>query len=302
MDGITPRPLVVEKYVSAAYPSLENILAEFVEKHSGQAEAACFGIAGPIIDGVVETTNLPWRIEAASVAKLLNVECAHLINDLEANAFGMGALAPEDFAVLHEGVCDRDGNAAIISAGTGLGEAGFSFDGKKHRPYASEGGHCDFAPRTEKDVELWRWLRERKGHVSWESVLSGPGMVNIYQFLGGSTDRSGAAISSAGLDGSDALCVAALDMFVAFYGAEAGNLAMKMKSTYGMFIGGGIAPRILSKLQSPIFLDAFFDKGSMRDLVEAMPIRVSLNDGAALLGAALCAALRTGTVDHPFLS
>jgi glucokinase len=223
-----------------------------------------------------------------------------LLNDLEANAWGVFTLSDADLAVLSRGAPATDGNAAIISAGTGLGEAGYHWDGAVLRPFASEGGHSDFAPHDELTIDLFRWLHGRYGHVSWERVVSGPGLVNIFNFLRDvgkgavptaladaiASGDPAPAIADAALDGSSELAVAALDLFVSLYGAEAGNLALKMKASRGLWVGGGIAPKILARLQRPGFLEAFHDKGRFRAFLEAVPVRVILNDATALRGAA----------------
>jgi glucokinase len=294
------RPVARERYPSRNYAGLAEIVQAFTSVNQQELDAACFGIAGPVREGRVETPNLPWVIEAATLAAQLGLPRVTLLNDLEANAWGVFTLGDDDFATLSAGVPAADGNAAIISAGTGLGEAGYHWDGMGLRPFASEGGHADFAPHDELTVELYRWLHRRYGHVSWERVVSGPGLVNIYKFLRDVkhitepsllTDaiRSGdpaAAISKAALDESSPLAVAALDLFVALYGAEAGNLALKLKATRGVWLGGGIAPKILARLTRPGFLEAFRDKGRFHAFMEAIPVRVILNDETALRGAA----------------
>ena len=262
--------------------------------------------------GEVITPNLPWHIRATSLAAELGLGHVALINDLEANAYGAAALPESDFETLQKGEADPHGNAGIISAGTGLGQAGFYFDGARLRPFASEGGHVDFAAQSDLEIELLRFLREKFGHVSYERVLSGPGLVNIFEFLR-ATDRgaepaeltaelaaglSAGAIAAAGLAGTSSRAVQALDLFVTLYGAEAGNLALKMKATRGVLIGGGIAPKLISKLREPRFLAAFLDKGRMLPLLKRIPVRVILNDQCALLGAALYGALETGLVKN----
>jgi glucokinase len=225
-----------------------------------------------------------------------------LVNDLEANAYGIAMLELKDFVVLNQGAADASGNAAIVSAGTGLGEAGLFWDGKQHRPFACEGGHTDLAPRNELEVELLRFLLGKFSRVSYERAVSGPGLVNIYNFLRDSgrgqespdmveamrQQNPAAVISKAALDGTCALSVQALDLFVSLYGAEAGNLALKIMSTGGLFVGGGIAPKILPKLTGPLFMEAFTTKGRMSPLLKAMPVRVIMNEKTALLGAARC--------------
>jgi len=294
------RAVAEEHYPSRNYPGLSEIVRTFTVGHPQPIEEACFGIAGPVREGRVETPNLPWVVEATALATQLALPRVNLLNDLEANAWGVFTLRDDDWETLAHGTPARDGNAAIISAGTGLGEAGYLGDGASLHPFASEGGHADFAPHDDLTIELFRWLHRRHGHVSWERVVSGPGLVNIFTFmrevkhgevsaqLAGAM-REGdpaAAISSAALDESSLLAVSALDLFVALYGSEAGNLALKMKATRGVWIGGGIAPKILPRLKRPGFLEAFHDKGRFRAFLEAIPVRVILNDKTALRGAA----------------
>jgi glucokinase len=246
-------------------------------------------------------------VDAGHLAHELGVKTVDLLNDLEANAYGIAALEANDFVVLNHGAPNASGNAAVIAAGTGLGEAGLYWDGTQHHPFACEGGHADFAPQNELQVELLLYLRKKFGHVSWERVVSGPGLHNIYGFLR-DTGRGeepawlveamrqkdpSAVISQAGLEGRSALCAQALDLFVLLYGAEAGNLALKIMATTGVFVGGGIAPKIIRKLQGPAFMEAFAAKGRFKWLLETIPVRVILNDKTALLGAARYAALQT---------
>lgn len=277
--------LASERYASRDHPGLLPIVRAFRAGHGGSLDRASFGIAGPIRDQRVETPNLPWVIEGAALARELSLPRVALLNDLEANAWGVGTLGAGDTLLLAAGAPTEEGNAAVIAAGTGLGEAGLFGEAAALRPFASEGGHADFAPRDPLTIELYRWLAARYGHVSWERVVSGPGLVNIFTFLGGRLDDA-AAISKAALDGSDEVASRALDLFVTLYGAEAGNLALKMKATRGVWVGGGIAPRILPRLTGPGFLDAFRDKGRFRAFLEAVPVRVILNDRTALRGAA----------------
>jgi glucokinase len=305
---------VLESFPSREHGSLDEIVREFVGRRGLSVQHACFGIAGPVKHGRTETTNLPWVVEASTLAQELGIATAWLINDLEANAYGIAALQPEDFLVLHAGAPDAEGNAAIIAAGTGLGEAGLYWDGERHHPFACEGGHADFAPTDDLETELLAWLRKQWEHVSWERVVSGPGLHNIYTFL---RDRAGgpagaapppsstpapseppdspAAIAQAALAGTCPLCVEALDLCVRLYGAEAGNLALKVMATGGLYVGGGIAPKIRAKMEDGTFVKAFLAKGRMRPLLEGMPVRVILNDKTALLGAARCALIRSGS-------
>jgi glucokinase len=293
-------PVVEEVKRSGDYRTLEAAVLEFTGKHTYAVSHACFGIAGPVSNRRVQTPNLPWHIDAEVLESALGINKVFLINDLEANAHGLIQLTERDFAVLAPGVLGAVGNAAVISAGTGLGEAGLYWDGVSHHPFAGEGGHADFAPANELQVELWSYLRKKfSGHVSWERVLSGPGQFNIYQFLrdtGKGQEEAwlqeeikagdpSAAISRNGLSGKSPLCEQAVNLFVDIYGAAAGNAALKFLALGGIFIGGGIAPKILPKLKDPRFIRAFYDKGRLHTLLERIPVKVVLNDKTALLGA-----------------
>ncbi len=290
-------------FPSAAHASLEEILARFLEDQSRpRIETACFGVAGPVIGGRVTTTNLPWKLDEDNLARATGARRAKLLNDLEAMAYGMLGLGEDDRAILHRGAeTRRTANAAVISAGTGLGQALLVWDGKRHLPIASEGGHVDFAPRTEQEMELLRFLRaELGGHVSYEQLLSGRGLHNIYRFLrtaGGEaephwlaermgTEDPGAVIGEVGLAGSDPRCVESLDLFASIYGAQAGNLTLTAMALGGLFIGGGIAPRLLPVLQRGGFMRAFTDKGRFSTLLERVEVSVALNPRMPLLGAA----------------
>jgi glucokinase len=292
-------------FPSPSFSSLDDIITEFFARHPGvQPQAAAFGVAGPVAQGVSRITNLPWVISAEVLAQQLGLQTVQLLNDLEALAWGIDTLPVEDLVGLQTGTADAAGNRAVIAAGTGLGEAGLCFDGKLHIPFATEGGHTDFAPTTERDWRFYGFLQDRFGHVSWERVVSGAGLINLFEFLlqeSGTAapawfedpaQDSAACITRDALSGADALCVEALDWFTRLYGAEAGNLALKMKATGGLYLGGGIAPKILPALQDGRFLAAFLDKGRMRRLVEAMPVRVICNEQVSLQGLARVAALR----------
>ncbi len=290
---------------SRDYARIEDLVREFLAGSPPQKlERACFGVAGPVRNGRAHTTNLPWDVEANQLARELNIKNVFLINDLEANGYGLAELTPEDFFSLNEGDRGAVGNAAIISAGTGLGEAGMFWDGHRHHPFACEGGHGNFAPLTKLDAELLFWICDQFGHASWERVLSGMGLHSLYEFLR-ATGRGeepasvteaiakgdpGVAISQAAMNGTSSRCAQALDLFVTYYGSEAGNLALKLMATGGLYIGGGIAPKILPWLRRGDFMTAFLSKGRMRPLLEAMPVRVILNPKTALLGAAHYAA------------
>jgi len=296
--------LTKARFPSREAGSLEEIVGLFVAEHGLRAERACFGIAGPIREGRVRTPNPPWSVAADELARTLGLPEVRLINDLAANAYGIDLLRPEDFAVLNQGVADPAGTIAVVSAGTGLGEAFAYWDGTVHRPLPSEGGHADFAPRNELEAELLLYLRAEHGRVSTERVVSGPGLRNIYRFLHDARHRPetpavaeemrvgdpSAAITRAALAGDCPLCGEALDLFVSIYGAEAGNVALRVLSTGGVYLGGGIAPKIVERLKGPGFMQAFSAKGRLSPLLESIPVRVILNDQAALLGAGRCAA------------
>ncbi|AGY59122.1 glucokinase [Gloeobacter kilaueensis] len=299
--------LAEQSFLTHAYAGLEEIVALFLDRQGHKkVDQASFGVAGPVIDGQVHATNLPWLIEASTLQSALDLMDVGLINDLEANAYGIALLRPSDLVVVNAGVPGATGNAAIISAGTGLGEAGLYWDGHRHRPFATEGGHTDFAPAGELQVELLQYLTAEYGRVSWERVLSGPGLYNLYRFLRdtGRGKESAATqqqlrqaedlpsvIGRSALSGNDPLSEQALDLFVALYGAEAGNLALKIMARGGLYVGGGIAPKIVAKLRTPAFLQAFVAKGRLQPLLEAMPLSIILNDRTALLGAARYALL-----------
>jgi len=300
----TAAPLTLQraaKYSSSAADGLDQLIAEFLEDERDPVDFACFGLPGPVRGQRVKLINLPWEVDADALSARFGFRAAFLINDLVANAYGIGELDPRDFAILHGGEPGASGNMAVISPGTGLGEAGIFWDGHKHLPFACEGGHCDFAPRTELETELLRHLLAPYGHVSFERVLSGSmGLPNIYRFLRDTgrtaetpdvaalleTQDPGTVITRAAMDGSCPLCLQTMELFASILGAEAGNLALKTMATGGVFIGGGIAAKILPLLQRPALLEAFFAKGRFGDFMRKIPLRVILNDRAALLGAA----------------
>jgi len=295
--------LAEETFPSREEPSLESALRKFLANPLHPITRACLGVAGPVLDGRCEATNLPWVIDSKQIALQLNLPQVGLINDWEAGAYGIAALEAKDFEVLNPGIHDAQGNRAIISAGTGLGEVGLFWDDREHRPFASEGGHADFAPRNHVEMDLLDYLLKRHARVSVERLVSGPGLFNIYQFLK-DTGRGEEppwlvdqmrqkdppiVITENALAGKSSLCTQALDLFISLYGAEAGNLALKIMATGGVYLGGGIAPKIISKLRDPVFMNAFTAKGRMRPVLQAIPVRVILNPKVALLGAARCA-------------
>lgn len=296
---------VSEDFASARFEGLEEVVVPFLERAGGECSAACFGVAGPVRGRTVKITNLPWAIDADRLEDATGIPSVSLVNDLVATGWGIELLSQEDFVVLSEGEELAGGNRALVAPGTGLGQGAMVWDGRRYLPFASEGGHCDFAPSEPIEIELLRWLQGRFGHVSWERVVSGHGLVNIVLFLyarrGEETPRwltedsgegqAGAAITRSARADPDGLCAEALRLFVRLLGAETGNVALKVLATGGIYLGGGIAPKIRRELETPAFLDALRAKGRMRSLVEAMPVKLILDDRTALLGAARCAAL-----------
>lgn len=293
-------------FPSKKYSGLVPILDEFSVRNNKSIDAACFGVAGPVVDGHVKTTNLPWVIDSQVLRQALRVDTVYLLNDLEAAAYGVFTLDNEEFYTLNEGTMHSTGNKALIAAGTGLGQAILYDDGRHFHALPSEGGHADFAPRTELEIDLLRYLLARFGHVSYERILSGPGLFNIYRFLKESRgmaeppllaerfaagDDPAAVISTAALAKEAEICCTALDLFVSIYGAEAGNMALRFKSVRGLYVGGGIAPKILDKLKDGTFMRSFIDKGRYTELLAAMPVQVVLNPQAGLRGAGYYAAV-----------
>ncbi|MCW8821797.1 MAG: glucokinase [Sulfurovum sp.] len=293
---------VQQQFASREFSSLTEVIMAFEKQTSmAQVNAACFGIAGPIIDGRCRTTNLPWDISTVDLQKHLHIDKVRLMNDLEATAYGMLYLPENEFVDLNPTGRILDGNRAIIAAGTGLGEAMLYYDGTDYHPIGSEGGHSDFAPVTRQQDELLKWMRNRyPGHVSYERILSGPGIYTLYEFLYESgfaaqpvsmmhipegKDRS-AMVSECALTERDPLCLEALRMFAEIYGAEAGNLALKSMSLGGVYIGGGIAPKILEVLTNNHFMNGFASKGRFEEMLRGMQVKISLNTETALLGAA----------------
>ena len=302
--GTQLQTLAEHSYPSQEYAALEDVIDAFLETHDYRPDAACFGVAGPVRDAESRITNLPWHISAAAIASRFRLRRTSLLNDLEATAWGIRALGAQDFHILNPGSAHAAGNAAVIAAGTGLGEAGLCRAGVELVPFGTEGGHTDFSPGNELEIELLRYLKANHTHVSWERVVSGPGLVALHAFLCRhhaepapgwlqqemQSGDPAATITRAAQSARDALCVAALDWFVHLYGVEAGNLALKTMATGGFYIGGGIAPKILPQLARGGFMAAFCAKGRMRPLLEQMPVRVILNDRTALFGPALVAA------------
>jgi glucokinase len=291
-------------FPSRQYRTLDEIVANLLATSGMKPTVACLGIAGPVRYGRVETSNLPWVVEEGKLAAETGIPRVHLLNDLEANAWGIEVLQDGDLVSLNHVKADPAGNRVVVSAGTGLGEAGLYWDGKRHLVFASEGGHTDFAPRNDLEIDLLLYLRKRFGRVSYERIISGPGLVNVYNFLrdsGHGTEPAwlaeemsksdpAAVISTNAAAAKCPLCEHAVDIFVSVYGAEAGNMALKVMAAGGVFLGGGIAPRMISKFCGPLFLQSFLAKGRMQALLETIPVYVIANPKTALLGAARCAA------------
>jgi len=294
--------LVVEKtYMSQEHSSLSEIIAAFIKAEGIAAHSACFGVAGPVRRGRSKISNLPWVIDSRDLAKQLKLDSVGMINDLEAYAYGIDGLDSKDFVTLNAGSEDAEGNRAVISARTGLGVAGLYWDGYRHHPFACEGGHSDFAPRNALEMELLAYLQKKYGRISYERLLSGPGIKNIYDFLRDAhkaeepqwlKDQIAAApdppavISQLAQEGKSAICDQTLSIFVSIYGAETGNCALNFLSTGGIFIGGSVAAKNVPKMKDPIFMESFLDKGRMVDLLKEIPVTIVLNDDSGIIGAA----------------
>ena len=295
-----------ERFPAREYSGLEAIVKEFLG--ADEVTAACFGVPGPVRDGRLRLTNLPWTLDSRELTISLSIPHVFLINDLEANGYGVAELTSDQIHTLSEGDTSQIGNRALIAAGTGLGEGLLIWNGHTHVPFPSEGGHADYSPRNEDEIDLLRFLKQKyNGRISWERVVSGMGMTNIYEFLrevrgmeepawlaaeiAAAADPN-SVITETGLAAKAEICERTLDMFVSAYGAEAGNLALKVLSVGGLYIGGGIGPRIIEKLKDGTFLKAFTDKGRLSQLLINMPVRVILESRAAVLGAAAYAEAR----------
>jgi|AP95_1055475.scaffolds.fasta_scaffold25897_2 glucokinase len=288
------------RFPTARYSGVSELLLSFIETSGHRPERVVVGVPGPVRHPPVRPVNLPWTIDPVEIGERLGIADVRLLNDLEATAYGTLVLPPDDLVELNRGIPDDEGNIAVIAAGTGLGEGGLCWTGERFVAIPSEGGHASFAPGTGLESELWTYLFSRFGHVSWERVVSGPGLVHIYDFfkstgrgqepawlgreLASGQDRPG-VISRAAIRG-DELASLALELFVSLYGAEAGNLALKLMSTGGVFVGGGIAPKIADKLRLGSFMKGFTEKGRVADILEALPVHIILNDKTGLLGAA----------------
>lgn len=300
-EGSRLECVVQKTYASQEHSGLAQVLVQFIRSEGIPVHSACFGVAGPVRGGQSKISNLPWTINCRELAEQLKLDSVGLLNDLEAYAYGIDALESKDFVSLSGGSEDAEGNRAVISAKTGLGMAGLYWDGFRHHPFACEGGHADFAPRTELHAELLTYLQKRFGHVSCERVLSGPGIRSIYEFLRdthkaeeppalreriASVRDASALIAQLALEGKSPLCEQTMDIFVGILGAETGNCALRYMTTGGIFIAGVIAAKNVEKLKQPVFLQAFLDKGRMASLLKDMPVKVILNDDCGLIGSA----------------
>ena len=296
-----PAPVAIRAYPTIEYRSFTEILDAFARDvpHNGAVDAFVSGVAGPVVGNVARLTNIEWDVSTAEMAASAGTQRVYLLNDLEAMANSAELLADDEYVTLQQGIPRKDGNAAVIAAGTGLGEAFLHRIGGRLVPMPSEGGHSDFAARTDREIELLRMLRKDYGRAEVEHVLSGPGLLNLHRFThqgrrctpleGVTPDMGPAAISQAALASNCEACVEALDMFVTAYGAEAGNLALRGVATAGLYVGGGMAPKILPALSSGAFMKAFRAKGTMTELASRIPVKVILNTEAGLLGAAVYA-------------
>ncbi len=296
-------PVIETDFPSRQFPDFITIVRRFLKDVKAKIDAACFGVAGPVIKSAAKITNLPWLIDQEELGRELNLSFVRLLNDLEAIAYAVPLLEPSDLHILNEGRPVSEGSMAVIAPGTGLGEAFLTWAGTRYRGHSSEGGHADFAPRDDMETELLIHLKERLGHVSYESVCSGPGILNIYCFLrekcyaeeprwlserlAEKTDPVPIIVECA-LDPirNCSLCVKTINLFVSILGAEAGNLALKVMATNGVYLGGGIPRRIVPLLENGRFMKSFRYKGRMSDLVSQIPVSVILNPLIALLGAA----------------
>lgn len=302
-----PHDLLFEKtFPSAEFSSLDAIIEEFLKDNDLVIDKAVFGVAGPVVNGQVKTTNLPWFIEEIRLKENFHFSSARLMNDLEVIAYAVPHLESGELQTLNDGTSVSDGNIAVVAPGTGLGEAFLTWDGVRYHVHASEGGHVDFAPKNPLEMELLSYLNGWFDHVSYERVCSGPGISNIYAYMtqGGygyepswfterleETEDPTPVIVNAALDKelSCELCVRTLDEFVSILGAEAGNLALKVFATRGVYLGGGIPPRILPFLKKEIFMKSFRDKGRYSDFMDKIPVHVIMDANVALFGAACCA-------------
>jgi glucokinase len=287
-------------YQSGSFSSVHQILKQFLKENPGHSPSKIsLGVAGPVFEGRVTVTNVPWHLDANEIAEATGISQVVLLNDLEATAYGVAGLEESDLFVLHEGDPEIGGNISILAPGTGLGEAGLFWDGQSHHPFATEGGHCDFSCRTESDLELHDYMLKKYEVVSWESIIAGPAIFSIFEFLREVKKRSvseaiedklksadpSAVISEAAIEETDPVCVEAMRIFVRNLARECCNLILKMKATGGLLLAGGIPPKILPLLRDSWFYDNLLDCDRMQDLVKKVPIKIILNDKAPMIGA-----------------
>jgi glucokinase len=297
-------PLNEKSYPTKKYKSFLEMAKDFQTTTMPGINGICLGVAGPVTQGKAYGTNFPWVIDREEISRELHIRHVSLINDMEANAYGLAALQENDFEKLKYG-SKIPGNAALISPGTGLGEAGMFWDGSHYHPFACEGGHCDFSPRNETDIKILRHLHQKYGHVSWERLVSGPGILDLYSFNRAESrdtepqwlkDRMAqgdpsAVITETALVGEDPVCMATLELFIRFLAIESAQLALKFKATGGIYIGGGILPKIIQGMKREVFYNNFVQSGRLNSLLEMIPVKVILNEKTALLGAAFYGAM-----------
>jgi glucokinase len=300
-------------YHSGSFPSVSKILQQFLQENPDyKPEKICLGVAGPVFEGRVTVTNLPWHVDANEIAAATGINQVILLNDLEATAYGVAGLEEKDFSVLHAGDPEEGGNISILAPGTGLGEAGLFWDGQFHHPFATEGGHCDFSCRNAVDLELHDYMLKKYKVVSWESIIAGPGIYSIFQFLCEIKKRTvsvamqdkiknsdpSAVISQAAIEETDPVSMEAMRIFVRNLARECCNLILKMKSTGGLLLAGGVPPKILSLLSDVYFYENLLDCDRMQDLVKKVPVKVILNDKAPMIGAGWYGSYSSKTMVH----
>ncbi len=297
-------PIKNQRYATTDHQSFVEAIRNFHDDQTSKIDCACLGVAGTVEGDLVQGVNFAWEIDAKKLESDLTIKTVSLINDLQANAYGLSALGNSDFEMITMGE-KIEGDAVVISPGTGLGEAGMFWDGKYYHPYATEGGHCNFAPTDELDVELWKFLKKKFDHVSWERLVSGQGIINMYQFLRSyhsetepdwlteqlKTDYSAKVISAAAIEKKDPVCIETIKLFFKYLAIESSQLALKAKATGGIYIGGGIVPKNLSLIDKQEFYKNFTNAGRMEHLLKNIPIKIVLNDKTALIGAAYYAAM-----------
>lgn len=293
----TISPVREARFVTRDYNGIVEMLDAFL-KDVARPDAVCLGVAGPVLNGHVKLSNINWEIDSVEIGNRLGIENVNIINDLEAAGYGLAVLKPEDISVLRTGDDNAIGNVAIISPGTGLGEAGLYWDGKSYHPFATEGGHCDFAARDHPDFELYSYLQKRFGHVSWERLVCGPGIFNIYQFLRDEKKKEEPLWLKDELSKGDppvviskhrlesGICSETMHLFVKYLAYESANVVLKFKATGGLYIGGGIVPQILPLPGEDLFFTSFCQSGRLNYMLEKVPVKVILNSKASLLGAA----------------